>query len=121
MCACICMYYSNCYDPELMSYEGIPIAIEPGLVLLFEHKLFHEGAELFKGTKYCVRTDVMYSGNDENYNENVDVNTDDFDNIYIHSIGEKEYQSPLIKVGNVVKPVDNVVQSGQSVDEKTEG
>ncbi|CAF0911396.1 unnamed protein product [Rotaria sp. Silwood1] len=31
-----------------------------GMVLVFEHRLFHEGSLLKKGRKYTVRTDVMY-------------------------------------------------------------
>mmetsp|Transcript_16557 Transcript_16557/g.24776 ORF Transcript_16557/g.24776 Transcript_16557/m.24776 type:complete len:277 (+) Transcript_16557:158-988(+) len=31
-----------------------------GSVLLFDHVLLHEGAKLVSGTKYCIRTDVMY-------------------------------------------------------------
>ena len=32
----------------------------PGLVLLFEHPMLHEGAALVQGLKYCVRTDGIY-------------------------------------------------------------
>ncbi|NMO15132.1 2OG-Fe(II) oxygenase [Pyxidicoccus fallax] len=32
----------------------------PGMGLLFEHSLLHEGAEVRAGTKYVLRTDVMY-------------------------------------------------------------
>jgi len=37
-------------------------AIEPktGLALLFQHPIIHEGAEVKSGTKYVVRTDLMY-------------------------------------------------------------
>ena len=31
-----------------------------GRVLIFEHRLLHEGSALIKGRKYAVRTDVMY-------------------------------------------------------------
>jgi len=31
-----------------------------GMVLVFDHILKHEGARLFSGTKYAIRTDVMY-------------------------------------------------------------
>ena len=33
----------------------------PGMVLVFDHGIMHEGSELKKGRKYCVRTDVMYA------------------------------------------------------------
>lgn len=32
----------------------------PGLALFFEHGLLHEGAELTRGVKHAIRTDVMY-------------------------------------------------------------
>ena len=32
-----------------------------GMVLVFDHGIMHEGSELKKGRKYCVRTDVMYA------------------------------------------------------------
>jgi len=37
-------------------------AIEPktGLALLFQHPIIHEGREVKFGTKYVVRTDLMY-------------------------------------------------------------
>lgn len=43
---------------ESQYYEVIP---KVGSVLIFEHDIFHEGAELFSGRKYSLRTDVMYS------------------------------------------------------------
>lgn len=33
---------------------------EPGLGLFFKHRLLHEGAEVLRGVKYALRTDVMY-------------------------------------------------------------
>jgi hypothetical protein len=39
-----------------------PLRIEPrtGTALVFAHKLLHEGAEVIRGQKYVLRTDVMY-------------------------------------------------------------
>lgn len=34
-----------------------------GMALVFEHRQLHEGAVVEKGTKYVMRTDVMYSAN----------------------------------------------------------
>ncbi|CAJ1960076.1 unnamed protein product [Cylindrotheca closterium] len=36
-----------------------------GMVLVFDHRLMHEGARLFSGKKYAIRTDVMYERTDE--------------------------------------------------------
>lgn len=32
-----------------------------GRVLLFEHGIYHKGDIIKKGTKYCIRSDIMYS------------------------------------------------------------
>ncbi|KAL3936073.1 MAG: hypothetical protein SGBAC_008527, partial [Bacillariaceae sp.] len=36
-----------------------------GMVLVFDHRLNHEGARLFSGKKYAIRTDVMYERIDQ--------------------------------------------------------
>lgn len=44
-----------------MGRAGDPLVTpSPGLLLCFEHKLAHEGIEVFRGTKYVLRTDLMY-------------------------------------------------------------
>ncbi|UJR30379.1 hypothetical protein I4U23_017914 [Adineta vaga] len=43
-----------------------------GMVLVFEHRLMHEGSRLRKGRKYTLRTDVMYRP--QNESESVDNN-----------------------------------------------
>jgi hypothetical protein len=40
--------------------EDVGVHPEPGRVLIFEHKLFHESSEVTRGRKYVIRTDVMY-------------------------------------------------------------
>jgi len=35
--------------------------ISTGMVVMFQHDIYHEGEPLLGGTKYIVRTDVMYS------------------------------------------------------------
>lgn len=37
-----------------------PYVPKQGSVLIFEHELLHEGATLEEGTKYVIRTDVMF-------------------------------------------------------------
>ena len=39
----------------------VPCVPQPGRVLIFQHELRHEGSLLKSGTKYAVRTDVMYT------------------------------------------------------------
>ncbi|MFT3770125.1 MAG: 2OG-Fe(II) oxygenase [Minicystis sp.] len=40
--------------------EEIRVVPERGLVLLFDHRLRHQGAPVVRGRKYVLRTDVMY-------------------------------------------------------------
>ena len=42
------------------SGEEVRVVPKPGKVLIFEHQLLHEGSLLKYGTKYSMRTDVMY-------------------------------------------------------------
>jgi hypothetical protein len=50
--------YTNFYDENnALIYQLKP---ETGLVLLFIHDTFHEGATIESGLKYLMRTDVMY-------------------------------------------------------------
>jgi prolyl 4-hydroxylase len=38
----------------------VHVAPRTGMALLFQHQLLHEGCELIDGTKYVLRSDVMY-------------------------------------------------------------
>ena len=42
------------------------VAVNPkvGQVLIFEHKVWHEGSILEDGRKYAMRTDIMYQRNE---------------------------------------------------------
>ena len=40
--------------------ERVECVPKTGRVLIFEHKIFHEGSALLEGRKYACRTDVMY-------------------------------------------------------------
>lgn len=40
--------------------DGVDVVPETGKVLLFAHHLLHEGEEVTSGTKYVLRTDVLY-------------------------------------------------------------
>ena len=39
----------------------IPVTPRTGSVLVFQHDLLHEGAPVTSGTKYVIRTDIMYT------------------------------------------------------------
>lgn len=40
--------------------EPVRVRPERGMVLLFDHRLRHQGAPVVRGRKYVLRTDVMY-------------------------------------------------------------
>lgn len=40
--------------------EEIRVVPEKGMVLLFDHRMRHQGAPVVRGRKYVLRTDVMY-------------------------------------------------------------
>ncbi|MEM1357259.1 MAG: 2OG-Fe(II) oxygenase [Bacteroidota bacterium] len=42
------------------NFLKLPVFPETGKALIFNHKLLHEGAEVTSGTKYVLRSDVMY-------------------------------------------------------------
>ncbi len=41
-------------------FENCSITPAPGLALIFDHYLMHEGARVVEGQKYVLRSDVMY-------------------------------------------------------------
>lgn len=63
------MIYLNGHDDlrggETILYneDGEPESIIPkaGRILIFDHDIYHEGARVENGTKYCIRSDIMYT------------------------------------------------------------
>lgn len=45
------------YDDET---KNVPCPAKTGRLLVFEHRIYHEGSLLVEGRKYAVRSDVMY-------------------------------------------------------------
>lgn len=39
----------------------VPVVPKPGMILVFEHDLYHEGSLVKSGVKYTIRTDVLYN------------------------------------------------------------
>lgn len=52
------LYDLNDYD------NNKPLIPQTGMVLLFQHNIWHEGEELVKGKKYIIRSDIMYEANE---------------------------------------------------------
>lgn len=42
-------------------FRDITVAPQPGLALIFRHKVLHAGTPVIEGVKYVLRSDVMYS------------------------------------------------------------
>ena len=40
--------------------DDVAVVPKPGRILVFEHRILHEGSKLVSGRKYTIRTDVMY-------------------------------------------------------------
>lgn len=55
------MVYLNAgYEGGATRFEGAKVAGSLGQALVFEHGLIHEGAEVLKGVKYALRSDVRF-------------------------------------------------------------
>jgi prolyl 4-hydroxylase len=54
------VYLNSGYEGGATRFEGAKVTGNLGQALIFEHGLIHEGAEVLKGTKYALRSDVMF-------------------------------------------------------------
>lgn len=54
------IYLNEGYEGGETRFESMSVASKPGMALVFEHGLLHEGAEVTGGVKYVLRSDVMY-------------------------------------------------------------
>jgi len=54
------IYLNEGYAGGETQFESVAVAGKPGMALMFEHELLHEGAEVTSGLKYVLRSDVMY-------------------------------------------------------------
>jgi hypothetical protein len=69
------------------------VIAETGKVVIFEHDLYHSGAPLISGTKYVLRTDVMFLDNSE----------------YIHEVEQLQHGAEEI--------IDNNIELGPSKEQ----
>jgi prolyl 4-hydroxylase len=63
----VLVYFNDDFEGgETRFQEQIEAVVHPrpGTVVLFQHKIRHEGCEVFRGKKYAMRSDVIY-GADE--------------------------------------------------------
>lgn len=54
------IYLNEGYEGGETRFEVLTVAGKLGMALLFEHEFMHEGAEVTRGVKYVLRSDVMY-------------------------------------------------------------
>jgi hypothetical protein len=43
------------------AFEDVSVTPEPGLALVFDHYLLHEGVPVLEGFKYVLRSDIMFA------------------------------------------------------------
>lgn len=63
----VLVYFNDDFDGgETRFLEHLDDVVVPraGLVAIFQHKLRHEGCAVRTGTKYAMRSDVIYEGDD---------------------------------------------------------
>lgn len=56
----VLFYLSAGYAGGRTEFEGIAVDAGPGDALIFAHGMLHRGAPVESGTKYVLRSDVMY-------------------------------------------------------------
>jgi prolyl 4-hydroxylase len=54
------VYLNQGYEGGATRFEAAKVVGQIGTALFFEHGLIHEGAEVTKGVKYVLRSDVMF-------------------------------------------------------------
>ena len=56
------LYLNGGFEGGETSFQsGVSIKPEAGMILVFRHALYHEGAAVISGRKYVLRSDVMFS------------------------------------------------------------
>lgn len=65
-------------DPDDLA-KRVPVKPVTGMILVFEHRIFHEGSLVKKGRKYTIRTDVLYTRENQRKFFNAIRNRDDED------------------------------------------
>lgn len=54
------VYLNDGFEGGVTDFKDFKVWPETGMAVCFNHKLTHEGAPISCGTKYVLRTDVMY-------------------------------------------------------------
>jgi len=59
-CLTFLIYLNHDFEGGATEFRGEVVAPRAGSVLVFPHRLTHQGMPIVSGTKYVLRTDVMY-------------------------------------------------------------
>lgn len=59
------IYLNDDFRGGATEFAWEKIQAKAGRALVFPHRLRHQGANIISGTKYVLRTDVMYTGSDD--------------------------------------------------------
>jgi hypothetical protein len=54
------IYLNDDFEGGETTFPEFLIRPEQGMALIFNHDVYHSGREVTRGTKYVLRTDVMY-------------------------------------------------------------
>lgn len=54
------VYLNDDYEGGATDFRSFSIAPQAGMALMFIHETWHEGCELKRGTKYVLRSDILF-------------------------------------------------------------
>jgi hypothetical protein len=54
------IYLNDNFNGGATTFNDLVVLPKKGMALVFYHYFEHEGAEVTEGTKYVLRTDIMY-------------------------------------------------------------
>jgi len=55
------VYLNEGYEGGATRFEAARVVGRAGMALVFQHGLIHDGAEVTRGLKFVLRSDVMFS------------------------------------------------------------
>ena len=58
------VYLNEGFGGGATEFDDRSVEPQTGQALVFEHRLRHQGAEVTRGTKYVLRSDIMFERRD---------------------------------------------------------
>lgn len=56
----VLLYLNDGFVGGETGFDGFQVVPQTGLAVIFNHRMFHESFEITQGTKYAIRSDVIY-------------------------------------------------------------